>query len=68
MEPPKLIIKPKRFDGESAIVSIRIPKTMIAELDRIADSVGRSRSEIMTMCMEFAMEHMEVESKDHREG
>jgi len=69
METPKLFIEPKRYTGESTVVSMRLPKDMIEELDGIAKATGRTRSELMATCLEFAMRHMEiVDSSDKTEG
>lgn len=70
MEEPKLYIAPKKYTGESTVVSMRMPKDLIEEVDSIARRLGRTRSELMAICLEFAMKHMEiVESEDKlREG
>ena len=68
MDEPKLHIKPKKYTGESTVVSMRLPKDMIDEVDGIAKATGRTRSELMSVCLEFAMRHMEiVDSEDKRE-
>ena len=67
MESPKLYLRPKKYTGESTVVSMRMPKDMIEELDGIAKRIGRTRSELMSICVEFAMRHMEiVEDEDTR--
>lgn len=70
METPKLYIEHKKYTGESTVVSMRLPKDMIGELDEIAKATGRTRSELMSICLEFAMENMEiVDNRDKkREG
>ena len=64
MEEPKLHISPKKYIGESTVVSVRMPKDMVADLDRIAEATGRTRNEIMTLCLEFAITHMEVTERN----
>lgn len=64
MEEPKLQIAPKKYIGESTVVSVRMPKDMVADLDRIAEITGRTRNEIMTLCLEFAITHMEVTERE----
>lgn len=66
MENPTLYILPKKYVGESTVVSMRLPKDMIEELDSIAKATGRTRSELMSTCLEFAMQHMEI--VDNREN
>ena len=62
MERPILQVSAKKYTGESAVVSLRIPKDMLLELDSVAEQTGRTRNELMSMCLEFALEHMEVQS------
>ena len=64
MEEPKLEIKPKKYTAESAIVSMRIPKDMIRDLDAVAAATGRTRNEIISMSLEFALDHMEIREKE----
>jgi len=60
MEKPYFPIKVKRFVGDSSIVSLRIPKDMVQEFDAVAAKTGRTRNEIMSMSLEFALEHMDI--------
>ena len=60
MEKPHFPIKVKRFVGDSSIVSLRIPKDMVQEFDAVAAKTGRTRNEIMSMSLEFALEHMDI--------
>ena len=60
MDKPKLQIKPKKYTAESTIMSMRIPKDMIRDLDAVAAKTGRTRNEIITMSLEFALENMEI--------
>ena len=58
MAVPKLIIQPKKYTEESAVISMRLPKDMIRDIDAIAKYVGCTRNEIMVKCFEFALEHI----------
>ena len=49
------------------MLSLRIPKDMTDEIDWVAEKTGRTRNEVMTLCLEFALEHMEIEL-DHKES
>ena len=64
MEEPKLEIKPKKYTAESAIVSMRVPKDMVRDLDAVAAKTGRTRNEIIAMSLEFALDHMEISEKE----
>ena len=61
MEKPKLHIAPKRYTGESAVISTRLPRDMLKEIDLIAEQSGRTRNELLIMGSEFALRHMELE-------
>lgn len=59
----KLIIRPHRYGGETTVVSMRMPKLMLADIDKIASETGRTRNEILILSMEFALDHMEIQGK-----
>ena len=59
-EKPKLKITPKKYTAETTVISARLPKDMIADLDKVAKMTGRTRNEIMLMCLEYALKNMEV--------
>ena len=63
MEKPKLHILPKKYVGESTVMSMRLPKDMVKEFEGIAEATGRTRNEVLTMCLEFALDHMDNEEK-----
>ena len=42
---------------------MRIPKDMLKDIDAAAKAVGRTRNEIMQMSLEFALNHMEIQTK-----
>ena len=67
MERPILRISPKRYSGETTIVSMRLAKDLLRDIDAVANVTGRTRNEIMTMSLEFALEHMEVAMKEREE-
>lgn len=60
MADKKLIIQPHRFGGESAVISLRLPKEMLSAIDRVAEDTGRTRNEILVMSMEYALENTEI--------
>lgn len=63
METPVLRISPKKYGGETTILSMRIPKELLKDIDAVANLTGRNRNEILTMSLEFALNHMEVVMK-----
>ncbi|MBQ4564405.1 MAG: hypothetical protein IJA58_07980 [Lachnospiraceae bacterium] len=62
METPVLRINQKKYAGETTIISMRVPKEMLRDIDTVASVTGRNRNEILTTCIEFALKHMEVET------
>ena len=59
----KLIIRPHRYAGETTVISLRLPKEMLAVIDRVAQETGRTRNEIVVKSMEYALENLEIERK-----
>lgn len=64
MEIPKLEISRKRYGGESTVISLRIPKDMLADFDDIASFTGRPRNEILMTALEFAIKYMEIKQEE----
>ena len=56
----KLVIRPQKYGGETAVVSMRMPKNMLSDIEKVAAEVGRTRNDILMMSLEFALEHMEI--------
>lgn len=61
MADKKLIVSSKRFKGETGVVSVRLPNDLIKSLDEIANKTGRTRNEIIQLCLEFSVENLEIE-------
>ena len=60
MDKPILRITPKKYSGETTVISMRMAKNLLKEIDRIAEITGYSRNEILNMSLEFALNHMDV--------
>ena len=67
MAEPVLKISPKKYTGETTIVSMRLARDLLKDIDNIASLTGRNRNEILTMSLEFALNHMEVVMKESGE-
>lgn len=67
MAEPVLKISPKKYGGETTIISMRLAKELLADIDAVANVTGRNRNEILSMSLEFALRHMEIVMKE-REG
>ena len=64
MSDKKLVISTKKYRGESSVVSVRLPNDMIDALDAIAERTGRTRNEIVSKCLAFSIENIEIEEKN----
>ncbi len=68
MEKPVLRVGPKKYTGETTIVSMRMSKELLKDIDSAAALTGRNRNEILTMALEFALNHMEIVTSEQEEG
>ena len=57
---PEFQVKARKYTATSTIISLRIPKDMVETLDGVAEQTGRTRNEIITMGLEFALEHLSI--------
>ena len=67
MSEPVFRIPQKKYGGETTVVSMRLAKDLLKDLDQIADLTGRNRNEILTMSLEFALNHMEIVMNDQED-
>ena len=63
MSDKTLKITTKKYQGDSSVVSVRLPNELIESLDKISKITGRTRNDIMQRCLEFAIENLEIEEK-----
>lgn len=61
MADKKLVITPRRYRGETSVVSARLPSEMIRDIDKLAVDTGRNRNEIITICLEYAIDNLSEE-------
>ena len=60
MADKKLIIKPQKYGGETAVISLRLSKEMLAVVDQVVANTGRTRNEILVKSIEYALDNMEI--------
>ena len=68
MSEPVFRIPQKKYGGETTVVSMLLAKDLLKDLDQIADLTGRNRNEILTMSLEFALNHMEIVMNDQEDA
>lgn len=60
MAEPVFRIPKKKYGGDTTVVSMRISRELLKDIDKVADLSGRNRNEILTMSLEFALKHTEL--------
>ena len=63
MEDNILRIEAKKYVEESVVIYSRIPKDMLQDIDFVAKESGRTRNEIITMFLDFALKNTEIIKK-----
>ena len=53
-------IPKKKYGGETTIISMRISRELLKDIDKVAELSGRNRNELLTMSLEFALGHAEI--------
>lgn len=60
MSKEKLIISSKKYRGDSAVVSVRLPDELVKKLDEIANETGRTRNEVVQKCLAYSVDNLEI--------
>lgn len=57
----KFVVHPRKpAFGKTSVVSARLPDDMIDRLEQVAKQTGRTRNELIQMCIEFALNNLEI--------
>lgn len=66
MAEDNLVIKPKRPKGEDGyrVFSIRVREDIVDKIDLLSSESGRSRNELITILLEYALERCVVEKTE----
>lgn len=65
MDDEVLRIKERKYQGETEVVSARLPSELVKELNFIAKETGRSRNEIIELCLTFAVNRVKIEKAEN---
>ena len=59
----KLIIKPKKskVSANAVTITIRIPRTLQEKLDELSEKTNYSRSELISITLEYALNNMKIQ-------
>jgi hypothetical protein len=60
MSEPVFRIPAKKYGGDTTVVSMRISRELLKDIDKVADLSGRNSNEILAMSLEFALKHTEI--------
>jgi len=60
----KLKVSMKKYNGETSVVSLRMPNELIKKLDDVCEKTGRTKNELIIKCLDFALENIVVEGED----
>ena len=55
MEKARFEITSKKYKGDSSVISLRLSNDLISKFDEIASETGRTRNEIFSMALEYAL-------------
>ena len=62
---PKLVIESKKFGGSDTMgVSARLPVEVITKIDEVAKKTNRNRNEVIQLCLDFALQNLEIKGSD----
>ncbi len=56
----KMVITSKKYRGDTSTITVRLPETLINELEEISRKTGRSRNELVQQCIEFSLKNAEI--------
>jgi predicted transcriptional regulator len=67
MESSKTLTIPlKKYKGDSLVISVRVPIDLIKRIDQLAEETGRTRNEIITMCLDFALDNTVISNSEEK--
>lgn len=68
MSEPVFRIPRKKYGGDTTVVSMRLSRELLKDIDKAAELSGRNRNEILTMSLEFALDHMDIVGETQEEA
>lgn len=61
MDKDKFVVSPRKpAVGKSSVISVRLPDKMLEQLENVAMQTGRTRNELVQMCIEYAMDRLVI--------
>ena len=59
MDNSRFFIPHKKYSGQSVVISCRLFKNMLEDIDAVAEKTGRTRNEVITLSLEYALDHLD---------
>ena len=53
----------RRGDDGHKVISVRMEETLLARLDALSARTNRSRNELISMALQYALDHMELKEE-----
>ena len=60
MEKVKFEVTSINYKGDSSVISLRLSNDLISKFDEIANETGRTRNEILSMALEYALSNVKI--------
>ncbi len=55
-----IVPRRKPTPSRSTVVSLRLPDEMLSRLEQVAAQTGRTRNELVQMCIDYALSRLEI--------
>jgi len=62
LDDKKITISKKKYSGETTVVSARLPVELVKKIDAASNATGRTRTEIVQICLEFSVDNLEIKN------
>ena len=63
MDDTIFVIPQRTYGKESKVITMRIGTQLLSDLDAAAEASGRSRNEIISLALEFSLNHLVITDK-----
>lgn len=65
----KFVVKTKKsYYERTSVVSVRFPNHLLDKLDVVSNKTGRSRNELVLMCVDFALDNIQIVDEEAAEA
>ncbi|MFI3228427.1 MAG: ribbon-helix-helix protein, CopG family [Clostridia bacterium] len=61
-----LKIEIEKYRGETEVISARIPQSLVWEITKIAKDTGKTKNDIIKLCLAFAVDRIEIQKEENK--